>query len=103
YAFGSGSHIPQDFSFSLIIHFTPGKQHKRRFPQASMSHAFAIRRVRVSGSLAVMTEKIQSRRAMGVMSSQHACATGAAARALRRSVGTLISGSSPARAISTVT
>ena len=68
-----------------------------------MSHAFSIRRARVSGCLAVLIEKIQSRRAIGVMSSQPACANGAAARALRRSIGTLISGSPPARVISTVT
>ena len=68
-----------------------------------MSHAFSIRRLRVSGCLAELIEKIQSRRAIGVMSSHPACASGAAARALRRSIGTLISGSSPARVISTVT
>jgi hypothetical protein len=68
-----------------------------------MSHAFSIRRLRVSGCLAELIEKIQSRRAIGVMSSHPARASGAAARALRRSIGTLISGSSPARAISTVT
>ncbi len=68
-----------------------------------MSHAFSIRRLRVSGCLAEVIEKIQSRRAIGVMSSHPPCASGAAARALRRSVGTLISGSSPVRIISTVT
>jgi len=68
-----------------------------------MSHAFSIRRLRVSGCLAELIEKIQSRRAIGVMSSHPAFASGAAARALRRSIGTLISPSSPARVISTVT
>ena len=68
-----------------------------------MSHAFSIRRLRVSGCLAELIEKIQSRRAIGVMSSHPAWASGAVARTLRRSVGTLISGSSPARVISTVT
>jgi hypothetical protein len=101
--FGNASHIPHDFEFAFIIHFTPGKQHNRRFPDASMSHAFSIRRLRVSGCLAELIEKIQSRRANGVMSSHPACARGAAARALRRSIGTLISDSSPARVISTVT
>jgi hypothetical protein len=101
--FGSGSHIPHDSSLSLIIHLIPGKQHNRRFPEASMSHAFSIRRLRVSGCLAVLIEKIQSRRARGVMPSHPACAGGAAARASRKSAGTLISGSSPARAISSVT
>jgi hypothetical protein len=68
-----------------------------------MSQAFSIRRRRVSGCFAELIEKIQSRRAIGVMSSQPACASGAAARASRKSTGTLISGSSPARVISTVT
>jgi len=99
---GNGSHIPHDFAFSFIIHLTPGKQHNRRFPQASMSHAFSIRCLRVSGCFAVLIEKIQSRRAIGVMSSHPTRASGAAASALRRSIGTLISGSSPARVISTV-
>jgi hypothetical protein len=100
---GNGSHIPHDFALSLISHFMPGKQHNRRFPAASMSQAFSIRRLRVSGCLAVPIEKIQSRRAIGVISAHEACAGGAAARALSRSIGTLISGSSPARVISTVT
>ena len=103
FEFGNGRHIPHDFASFFISHFIPGKQHNRRFPQASMSHAFSMRRLRVSGCLAELIEKIQSRRAMGVMSSQPACASGAAARALRRSIGTLIAGSSPARVISTVT
>src|SRR5271169_4472751 len=86
---GNGSHIPHDFALSFISHFIPGKQHNRRFPEASMSHAFSIRRRRVSGCLAVLIEKTQSRRAIGVMSSHPARASGAAARALRRSIGTL--------------
>jgi len=68
-----------------------------------MSQAFSIRRLRVSGCFAELMEKIQSRRAIGVMSSHPACARWEAARALRRSIGTLISGSPPARVISTVT
>src|SRR5271155_4886218 len=103
FGFGNGSHIPHDFAFFFISHFMPGKQHSLRFPEASMSHAFSIRRLRVSGCLAELIEKIQSRRAIGVMSSHPSCAGGAAARAMRRSIGTLISGSSPARVISTVT
>src|SRR5882762_9241756 len=102
FEFGNGSHIPHDFAFFFISHFIPGKQHNRRFPDASISQAFSIRRRRVSGCLAELIEKIQSRRAIGVISAHNACASGAAARALRRSTGTLISGSSPARVISTV-
>ena len=81
----------------------PGKQQGRRFPLASMSQAFSIRCLRVSSCLAELTHRIQSRRAMGVISTHNACAGGAAARALSRSIGTLISGSSLARVISTVT
>src|SRR4051812_14700265 len=103
FEFGSGSHIPHDFAFSFISHFIPGKQHNRLFPDASMSQAFSIRRLRVSGCLAVLIEKIQSRRAIGVISFHDASARGAAARALRKSIGTLVSGSSPTRVISTVT
>ena len=77
---GNESHIPHDFAFSFISHFIPGKQHNRRFPEASMSHAFSIRRLRVSGCLAVLIEKIQSRRAIGVISAHDACASGVAAR-----------------------
>jgi len=68
-----------------------------------MAQAFSIRRLRVSGCLAELIEKIQSRRAIGVISIHDARASGAALRALRRSIGTLISGSSPVRVISTVT
>ncbi len=68
-----------------------------------MAQAFSIRRRRVSGCLAELVQRIQSRRAMGVISAHNACASGAAARALRRSMGTLVSSSSPARVISTVT
>jgi len=68
-----------------------------------MSQAFSIRRMRVSGSLAELIHRIQFWRAMGVISDHNACAGGAAARALRSSIGTLVSGSSPARVISTVT
>jgi hypothetical protein len=81
----------------------PPKQHIRRFPDASMEHAFSIRRLRVSACLAELIHRIQSRRAIAVVSVHVARARGAAARALRRSIGTLVSDSSPARVISTVT
>ena|ERR1017187_5928989 len=68
-----------------------------------MAQAFSIRRLRVPGCLAELIQRIQSRRAIGVISAHDACASGAAARALRRSTGTLVSGSSPSRVISTVT
>jgi hypothetical protein len=53
--------------------------------------------------LAEAIQWIQSLRAMGVMSDHNARAFEAAARAFRRSAGTLGSGSSPAGAISRVT
>jgi quinol monooxygenase YgiN len=59
-----------------------------------MAQAFSIRRLRVSGCLAELIQRIQSRRAIGVISAHNACASGAVARALRRSIGTLVSGSS---------
>ena len=79
------------------------KQQGRRFPATSIAQAFLIRRVRVSARLAVAIQRIQSLRAMGVMSDHNARAFGAAARAFRRSAGTLGSGSSRAGAISSVT
>src|SRR5438067_11297933 len=80
------------------------KQQTRRFPAASIEQAFLIRRVRVSGCLAEMIQWIQSLRALGVMSDHTTRAFGAAAaRALRRSVGTSGSVSLPAGAISSVT
>lgn len=68
-----------------------------------MEQAFSTRRLRVSGCLAELIQRIHSRRAIGVISSHDAYASGAAAKALRKSAGTLVSGSSPARVISTVT
>src|SRR5438874_6482029 len=80
------------------------KQQTRRFPAASIEQAFLIRRVRVSGCLEEVIQWIQSRRALGVMSDHNARAFGsAAARALRRSVGTSGSVSFPAGVISSVT
>jgi hypothetical protein len=75
----------------------------RRFPPASIEQALATRRARVSGRLAEVIHWIQSLRAMGVMSDHNARAFGAAARAFRKSAGTLGSGSSPTGAISSVT
>ena len=114
FEFGNGSHVSSDVtSESFLRQLMPGIQQGRRFPEASMSHAFSIRRLRVSSCLAETIQRIQSRRAMGVMPPQRAhkacaapeCAGGGPvdSRALRRSMGTLHSGSSPTRVISTVT
>jgi hypothetical protein len=69
----------------------------------SIAQALSIRRARVSGRLAETIQWIQSLRAIGVMSDHNARAFGDAARAFRRSAGTLGSGSSPDGAISSVT
>src|SRR5260370_28065421 len=79
------------------------KQQTSRFPAASIAQALSTRRARVSGRLAEAIQWIQSLRAMGVMSDHNARAFAAAARAFRRSAGPLGSGSSPDRAISSVT
>jgi hypothetical protein len=81
----------------------PGKQQGRRFPEASISQAVSIRRRRVSSCFAELAQRIQSRRAMGVISDHKPRADGALSRARRRSMGNLSSGSSPTRVISTVT
>src|SRR5438094_10579360 len=75
----------------------------RRFPAASIAQALSTRRARVSGRLAEAIQWIQSLRAMGVISDHNARAFGTAARAFRRSAGTLGSGSSSEGAISSVT
>src|SRR5438067_12306562 len=75
----------------------------RRFPAASIAQALSTRRARVSRRLAEAIQWIQSLRAMDVMSDHNARAFGAAARAFRRSGGTLGSGSSPDGAFSSVT
>src|SRR5207249_4493263 len=88
----------------LLLHNPDrSKQQTRRFPAASIAQALSTRRARVSDRLAEAIQWIQSLRAMGVMSDHNARAFGAAARAFRRSAGTLGSGSSPEGAISSVT
>src|SRR6516162_9498296 len=79
------------------------KQQTRRFPEVSIEQAFLIRRERVSSCLAEVIQKIQSLRALGVMSDHNALAFGAAPRAFLRSAGTSGSGSLDAGAISRVT
>src|SRR6266404_5558743 len=70
------------------------KHQGRRFPAASIEQALSILRLRVSGCLAESIQLIKSLRAIGVRSLHFAFASGAAARALPRSFGTL--SSSPA-------
>src|ERR1019366_5630727 len=89
-----------------LLEYIPdrSKQQGRRFPLASISLALSIRFKRVSSRLADWIHWIQSLRATGVMSDHSARAFGwAAARAFRRSTGTLGSGSSATGAISSET
>src|SRR5690606_26280575 len=79
------------------------KQHARRMPDANLSQAVSMRFTRVSAFLPEVIQWIQSRRATGVMSDQVALAAGFAASALRRSAGTLGSGSTATGAISSAT
>lgn len=67
-----------------------------RFPAVSISQAFWIRFLGVSGCLAEPTQLTKSRRSVGVRSPHNACVIGLANRAVLRSVGTLCSDSSPA-------
>ncbi len=70
---------------------------KERYPAASIAQAFSIRRLCASGCLAESIQLIKFLCAIGVRSLHLAFAIGVAARALRSSVGTLGSDSSPAR------
>lgn len=86
---------------SELLHMPErSKQHARRLPAANMSHAVAMRLTRVSAFLPETTQKIRSRRATAVMSSQVARA---AASAAFRSSGTTGSGASATGAISSAT
>lgn len=73
---------------------TIAKQQGRRFPEASLLGMLSTRRLRVSNCLAESIHIIKSLRASGVSSPHRAFAFGAAAKTLRRSPGTLGSGSS---------
>lgn len=72
------------------------KNQGRRFPDASITQAFSIRSLRAFGSLTESIQLIKSLRAIGVRPLHNATTLGVAARALWRSVGTLVSDSTPA-------
>src|SRR5438876_10855523 len=76
---GSGSQVSFGLTWSFVTQLMPGKQQGRRFPFASMSQAFSIRRSRVSACFAELTQRIHSRRAVGVTSAPKARASAAAA------------------------
>lgn len=98
---GNGCQVSA-FGWSLVIQFRPGKQHSRRLSFRSISIALSTRRWRVSANLAVVIDRIQSRRAFRVMLFQLVAAVGLAARAAAKSAGVLSSFSSSTRVISTV-
>jgi hypothetical protein len=58
FEFGNGSHVPPAVAWFFLSQFIPGKQHTRRLPDASMSQAFLIRLLRVSGCLAELIQRI---------------------------------------------
>src|SRR5882672_6846068 len=76
---GSGSQVSFGLTWSFVTQLMPGKQQGRRFPFASMSQPFSIRRSRVSTCFAELTHRIHSRRAMGVISVHKARAFAVAA------------------------
>src|SRR5215469_5833066 len=82
---GSASHVSSGLTWPFVTQLMPGKQQGRRFPFASMSQAASIRRSRVSVCLGEVTQRIHSRRAMGVISLHRAWAFPAALRAAPRS------------------
>src|ERR1041385_1826926 len=101
FVLGSGSQVSFGLTWSFVTQLMPGKQHGRRFPFASMSQAFSIRRSRVSACLAELTQRTHSRRAMGVIFVHSALAFAEVLRTVKKSDGTRTSGSSPTRVSST--
>src|ERR1700730_11077767 len=79
------------------------KQHGLRSPALSFEHVTSIRRLRVSDCLVERIQRIQSQRAIGVISIQRVYACGVAARAVFKSSGTLGSGHSLTGSIASVT
>src|ERR1051326_6776703 len=97
FVLGSGSQVSFGLTWSFVTQLMPGKQQGRRFPFATVSQAFSIRRSRVSTCFAELTQRIHSRRAMGVISVHRARAFAAVLRAGGRSRGTRTGGSSSTR------
>ena len=79
------------------------KQHGLRFPALSIANVFSIRRLRVSGFLVEPIQRIQSQRAIGVISIHRVFACGVATRAVFKSSGILGSGQTLAGSIASVT
>src|SRR3990167_11539334 len=76
------------------VHMLRLKQHGLRSPAISFEHAISIRRMRVSGCFVDPIQRIQSQRAIGVISVHRVCACWTPARAVFTSSGTLGSGHS---------
>jgi hypothetical protein len=85
------------------VHRERLKQHGLRCPALSFEHATSIRRLRVSGCLVEPIQRIQSQRAIGVISIHRVRACGSAARAFFKSAGSLGSGQSLVGSIASIT
>ncbi len=79
------------------------KQHGLRFPALNFESVVSIRRLRVSGFFVEPIQRIQSQRAIGVISIHRVFACGEEARAVFKSSGTLGSGHSLAGSIASDT
>src|SRR5216684_334645 len=78
----AGSRSTPFFDTSGSVHMLRLKQHGLRSPALSFEHVTSIRRLRVSDCLVERIQRIQSQRAIGVISIQRVYAWGAAARAV---------------------
>ena len=90
------------FDTSGTVHSVRLKQQGLRFPALSFDMATSILRCRVSACFVALIQRIQSQRAIGVISFHNVFAGGAASKAFFRSVGTIGSGHSLMGSISTV-
>jgi len=79
------------------------KQHGLRAPALSFEQATSIRRFRVSGCLVARIHRIQSQRAIGVISIHSLCTCGLSIRALCKSAGASGSGHAFIGSIASVT
>src|SRR5438046_1557107 len=82
------------FDTSGTVHSVRLKQHGLLFPALNFENVTSIRRLRVSEFFVAPIQRIQSQRAMGVISIQSVCAFESVSRAFLKSVGTLGSGHS---------
>lgn len=98
-----GSRSTPFFDTYGSVHRLRLKQHGLRIPDLSFENATSIRRLRVSWRAVALIQRIQSQRAIVVISIHRLCACGSAARALFKSSGTWGSVHSLAGSISSIT